>query len=280
MSGPSSTKISVISPSYNQGAFIEDAIKSVLSQGYDNFEHIIVDACSTDETIEILKKYKHLIWISEKDDGQSDAINKGVKMATGEWILWLNVDDYIQPDTFKHFLNAIKTNRRIDYVYGHTIFVNENRESIKKVIQIPYFYFYTLWQIYIPPSTGSFIRTRFFKDNPLDKEYHMVMDVEWFLRCGSNIKTLLVNKTFSAFRISENNKTAEHIKNNVINHRHLKERQMNYQKYISTAYLFSEKNLPRYVLRMALKVLIFALYYSNKVLYSITNRDDKHLSNL
>lgn len=94
-------KISVITPSLNSVKYIERAIQSVLSQNYENFEHIIVDAVSTDGTIDILKKYNHLKWISEKDKGQSDAMNKGFNMSTGDVIVYLNIDDYFLPDAFK-----------------------------------------------------------------------------------------------------------------------------------------------------------------------------------
>ena len=87
-------KISIITPSYNQAEFIKRTIQSVLSQNYKNFEYIIVDGGSTDETLSILKKYGNKIrWISEKDNGQSDAINKGLKMATGKIVAYLNSDD-------------------------------------------------------------------------------------------------------------------------------------------------------------------------------------------
>jgi glycosyltransferase involved in cell wall biosynthesis len=82
--------ISVVTPSLNQGMYIEENIKSVLNQKYPNFEHIIIDGGSTDGTIDILKEYRHLIWISEKDRGQSEAINKGFRKAKGDIIGWLN----------------------------------------------------------------------------------------------------------------------------------------------------------------------------------------------
>lgn len=93
-------KISIITVSFNQGQFIEDNILSVINQNYSNVEHIIIDAGSTDGTLDILKKYdKHLNWVSEPDKGQSEGLNKGFKKATGEIIGWFNSDDRIPPGT-------------------------------------------------------------------------------------------------------------------------------------------------------------------------------------
>ena len=93
-------KISIVTPSFNQGHFIEETILSVLSQDYPNLEYIIIDGGSTDETVDIIKKYEKGItyWISEKDRGQSDAINKGLKIATGDVFNWLNSDDLLAPN--------------------------------------------------------------------------------------------------------------------------------------------------------------------------------------
>lgn len=107
-------KITLVTPSFNQGEFIEETIRSVLLQNYPNLEYIIIDGGSTDDTVAIIKKYEKYIsyWISEKDKGQSEAINKGLKIATGEIFNWLNSDDYYAPGTLK--------NRRIVFgaVYG------------------------------------------------------------------------------------------------------------------------------------------------------------------
>jgi hypothetical protein len=92
-------RITLVTPSYNQGAFIEQTVRSVLLQGYPNLEYIIIDGGSTDETVNIIKKYasKITFWVSEPDRGQSDAINKGLARATGEWVNWLNSDDFLLP---------------------------------------------------------------------------------------------------------------------------------------------------------------------------------------
>ncbi|MFZ4612746.1 MAG: glycosyltransferase family 2 protein, partial [Bacteroidia bacterium] len=96
-------KISIITPSYNQGQYIEETILSVINQDYPNIEYIVMDGGSNDQTVEIIKKYESKItyWVSEKDKGQADAINKGFARATGDILCWLNSDDYFFDGTLK-----------------------------------------------------------------------------------------------------------------------------------------------------------------------------------
>ena len=105
-------KISIVMPSYNQAEFIEKSILSVLNQDYKNIELIIIDGGSNDGTIEIIKKYQDYIffWVSEKDKGQSDALNKGFKLASGEIYGWLNSDDIYLPNAFHNLMLAFKNN--------------------------------------------------------------------------------------------------------------------------------------------------------------------------
>ncbi|XDD51561.1 glycosyltransferase family 2 protein [Leptospira sp. WS92.C1] len=102
-------KISIITPSYQSVDVIESCIQNVLDQDYENFEHIIMDGASKDGTVEILKKYKHLKWISEPDQGQSDAMNKGFELATGNYILYLNTDDRLLPGALNSVSKYFKT---------------------------------------------------------------------------------------------------------------------------------------------------------------------------
>lgn len=113
-------KISIITPSYNQGRYIEQTIQSVLNQNYPNLEYIIIDGGSTDETVGIIKKYERHIayWVSEKDKGQTDAINKGFAKCTGEIFNWLNSDDYYEPDTLNRVSDGFKNNQNISVVCG------------------------------------------------------------------------------------------------------------------------------------------------------------------
>jgi glycosyltransferase involved in cell wall biosynthesis len=121
-------KISIITPSFNQGQYIEDTILSVIQQQYPNIEYVIIDGGSTDNTLDIIKKYeKHITyWISEPDKGQSDAINKGLKYATGDIINWLNSDDYYMPGALRHVASKFSNENISAYCGRSRVFSNAN----------------------------------------------------------------------------------------------------------------------------------------------------------
>jgi glycosyltransferase involved in cell wall biosynthesis len=132
-------KISIITPSFNQGAFIEETIRSIVFQGYPNLEYIIIDGGSSDNTLDIIKKYETYLtyWVSEKDKGQSEAINKGFKLATGEIITWICSDDLLMPNALnviaKHYLFNDKSFALISGNVIPTTNLN-HKEQIKNAI--------------------------------------------------------------------------------------------------------------------------------------------------
>ena len=259
-------KISIVTPSYNQGQFIEESIRSVLDQKYDDFEHIIIDAGSTDNTLDVLRKFPHLNWVSEPDDGQSDAINKGVQKATGDYVLWLNADDYMKPNAFSEFIKVVKKDPEIDFAYGHTCFKDEGTSIESICYHIEFLYRFVALSLYSLPSTGSFIRTSFFKENPLDVNYHMVMDTEWVLRCGRSIKTKLINEVLVTFRVSSENKTASNIKEGIVTDRHLTERESYREKHIA------DLNVVNYaILRNVYRIIYYALKFKSKSIHTLNN---------
>jgi glycosyltransferase involved in cell wall biosynthesis len=118
-------RISVLTPSYNCAAFLRTAVESVLAQGYPNLEHIVVDGGSTDGSLEILRSYPHLRWISEKDGGEAEALNKAARMATGEILVWFNADDVFQPEVFQRVAEVIDPAAGRHLVYGKALVINE-----------------------------------------------------------------------------------------------------------------------------------------------------------
>lgn len=126
-------KISILTPSYNSVNYIQRSIESVLLQSYKNWEHIIVDGGSTDGTLEILKKYTHLRWISESDQGQSDAMNKAFQMSTGNVVVYLNTDDEFAPGVFSYAVSQFRSNNKLEMLVGNIIY----QTSDQSIIHIP-----------------------------------------------------------------------------------------------------------------------------------------------
>lgn len=176
-------RISIVTPCLNMGAFIEDAIRSVQCQGYPNFEHIIVDACSRDNTLEIVKRYPHLRWVSEPDRGQSDGLNKGFRMATGDIVGWLNADEYYLPGAFHTIANAHAHNPGVDVFYSDGIFIDEQgRLCGTKPAHRFDFNILLYYGCFVLTANTFFKRAIFDEGLFVDVDYKVVMDFEYFVR--------------------------------------------------------------------------------------------------
>ena len=134
-------KLTIVTPSYNQGKYIKRTIDSVLSQDIDDMEYIIVDGGSTDDTIDIIKSYgTQIVWKSEKDKGQTDAVNKGIRQATGDIIGWLNSDDIYFPHALKKVMQVFNDNPDVNVVYGNAQHIAEDDSYIEDYYTEPYNY--------------------------------------------------------------------------------------------------------------------------------------------
>lgn len=204
-------KISIVTVSYNQAEFIEDNIKSVIEQNYPNIEHIIIDAGSTDGTLEILKKYdKYLKWTSEPDNGQSDGLNKGFKKASGEIIGWINSDDRLTSGSLHKVANFFQNNLEEVAVVGNLNLISVDGSFIRTINAKPYEY-NNMVNIARGITQGStFFRKGVFDQiGYLDESLHYAMDFELFLRISS-IKTVpCINETLADFRIQPEAKTTD-----------------------------------------------------------------------
>lgn len=209
-------KISIVTPSYNSAKFIEDCIQSVLHQNYQNFEHLIIDGGSTDGTIDIIKKYPHLKWISEPDEGQSDALNKGFMLANGEIIGWLNSDDIYVQLTFNKVAELL-INSKIDAVYSNLYLGDEKLNITDKFISHIPIKWFSLFHCFIPSTTFFFKRKIIDRGVLIDKTKQITMDKDFFaaiLYSGYRVK--YVNDYFAIFRWHNANKSLDNVTNNKI----------------------------------------------------------------
>lgn len=206
-------KISIVTPSYNQGEFIEQTIRSVLLQNYPNLEYIIIDGGSTDNTTEIIKKYDQWIsyWVSEKDDGQSHAINKGTDNCTGEIFNWLNSDDYYFCDCFKNLAESFNQDD-VYVVAGNYRFFDDSGESDDKLIdfRLRETLEETLAFVLINQPSTFFRLDKFKSLGKLNQKLSYVMDQDiwkkYLFRYGQdNIK--VIDKELSNFRFHSKSKT-------------------------------------------------------------------------
>ena len=182
----SSPTITVITPSFNSAKTIEATIKSVLSQKYLFLEHIVMDGGSKDGTLEILKKYPHLIVVSEKDEGHWDAMNKGILRATGEWIVVLNSDDCFRSGVLAKVAGALNRNPDWDAFFGDVVYVDSQGQEIYRREEACYSYTaLRCWRNYVNHQT-LFVRKSVYNRIGVykHKEFLNTCDYEFTLRLG------------------------------------------------------------------------------------------------
>jgi glycosyltransferase involved in cell wall biosynthesis len=206
-------KISVITPSYNQGRFIEETILSVIHQNYPNVEHIIIDGGSTDQTKEVLEKYRSQLAyiVSEPDKGQSDAVNKGFAKATGEIICWINSDDYYAPGAFNTLVKAFE-DPNVNCVAGYSILFEEGGTEIKASPSVNknHGLNYHLRFPNINQPATFFRRSVMQEIMPLNVSLHYLMDRElwlkYLLKYGIN-HIAVTNEVLVYFRMHQSSKS-------------------------------------------------------------------------
>ncbi len=201
-------RISVVTPSYNQAEYLEQTILSVLGQGYPNLEYIVMDGGSSDDSAAIIQRYEsHLaFWVSEKDNGQAAAINRGFGQATGDIICWLNSDDFFLPGILHRVAKELTSGP--DLIYGDCI--SFSQKGARSVINRPPAYdreLLGMWDYIVQPSS-FWTRSLWEKAGVLNEGLHYAFDWEWFLRASQNGRFQKCDTIFSAYRFHESHKSS------------------------------------------------------------------------
>jgi glycosyltransferase involved in cell wall biosynthesis len=215
--------ISVVTPSYNQSRYLAETIESVLGQEGDFYlDYIIVDGGSTDDSVEIIKRYERLLnegawqkkcrgisyrWVSEKDNGQTDAIMKGFRLAKGNILAWLNSDDTYLPGALHMVANIFSAEQRTWVLYGRTHFTDEKGGIIGKYPTEPFDYRRLAMFDFVCQPSVFFRRQTFTEAGGLDTSLHYVMDYDLWIRLGQRFDFRYVPEFLSTYRLHEESKT-------------------------------------------------------------------------
>ncbi|MCH8341876.1 MAG: glycosyltransferase [Chloroflexi bacterium] len=202
--------VSIVTPSFNQAAFLEGTIRSVLEQDYPRIEYIVVDGGSSDGSLEIIRSIEGQIaaWISEPDEGQTAAINKGFDMASGEILAYLNSDDLYRPGAIREAVEYLDTHPEVGMVYLDAHFIDESGEVIGRfpAAQTDY---KRLRRGYVHiPQQAAFFRAELWEQvGPLDPTFQFAMDYDLWVRIASRSSIRYLPRPWAAFRLHGQTKT-------------------------------------------------------------------------
>jgi glycosyltransferase involved in cell wall biosynthesis len=202
------TLVSIVTPSFNQAAYLREAIESVRAQTHPEVEHVVVDGGSTDGTQEILAEYEGLTWVSEPDRGQSHALNKGFAMARGTVLGWLNADDLYEPHAVSEGLRALDETGA-GLVYADVTRINDDHVNPRRIRSRPTFDLWTELNL----GCGIFSPAVFFTREALeaaggiDENLHLTMDYDLWLRIGKRFAVRHVDAVWGVQRVHDDAKS-------------------------------------------------------------------------
>ena len=202
--------VSIITPSFNQAQYLEETIQSVLNQDYENIEYIIIDGGSTDGSVDIIRKYEDRLaaWVSEPDQGQTDAINKGFSRANGEILAWINSDDTYLPNAVTEAISIFNQNPGVGLVYGDCNFIDKNGRVIGKFnAQQTSYNRLRRGGVYIPQQSSFFRSDLWRKVGPLDPSFYFAMDYDLWVRLAREAPVLYKPRMWANFRLHDDAKT-------------------------------------------------------------------------
>jgi glycosyltransferase involved in cell wall biosynthesis len=197
--------VSIITPSYNQARFLEATLRSVLEQDYPRIEYLVVDGASTDGSVEIIRRYADRLswWVSEKDTGQSEAINKGFQRARGEIVGWLNSDDVYLPGAVSAAMEAFRINPSAGLVYGDALAIDADGRQFNLMRACQYS-LPDLLAFKIICQPAAFMRRSVLQQvNYLNPDYHLLMDALLWMNMACHAPIVYVPQTWAAARYHE-----------------------------------------------------------------------------
>lgn len=202
-------KVSVITPSYNQGQFIERTLQSVAIQEGAEIEHVVFDGGSTDNTVDVLKSFLPSVrWVSKKDNGQTDAVNQGIRSTDGEIIGWLNSDDVYYPGTIARVVAYFKTHPDVDVVYGMADHIDLNDLPFESYPSAPWNMEFLKQTCFICQPALFFRRRVVEQYGVLDDSLNFCMDYEYWLRLGkAGVRFAYLEEKLAGSRMYPDNKT-------------------------------------------------------------------------
>ena len=208
------TKISIIIPSFNQGRYIGEALESIIRQNYENVEIIIMDGGSNDNTIDVIHKYERYIayWQSQKDGGQSAAINEGFKKATGTFVTWLNSDDVMMEGTLYVVDSAIKKNPQINWYLGNVVWMDKTGKILKVGKSEGANWFFNKHHLFSNGGPSAFMKKSCLQElGWLREDFHYMMDTELWHRFIENGNPFVrINQYCWGLRLHEDAKMSGH----------------------------------------------------------------------
>ena len=215
MDGGTLPRISIVTPSFNQGGFLETTIRSVLEQDYPNLEYIVVDGGSTDDSVDVIQRYSDRLawWVSEPDGGQVDAINKGFKRATGDILAYLNSDDIYLPGALRQVADFFEAHQDCGLVYGDYQLLDEQGNVIQQRRELDFDYTMGCcigMGIIIPQPAAFWTRAVFTQVGLFDPRLHYAMDADYWLRTAQVATIRHLPAWLAGFRLHAASKTGIH----------------------------------------------------------------------
>ena len=252
-------KISIVTPSLNQGEFLKETIESVLSQEYPNLEYIVMDGGSSDNTMDILRSCSDGVkWVSETDKGQADAINKGLRMTSGQIVAYLNADDLLLPGALEKVARTFLENPEAMWVTGRCRIITETGKETRKPITA----YKNLWLRIHHPSflfitdyvsqPATFWRSSLLAEfGYLDESLHYALDYEYFLRFNGKYPLVILPDTLAAFRVHSQSKNANAFHKNV----YVDEDQIAVYRHTNSTMLRALHNIHRWLMTTVYAVM-------------------------